>query len=240
MWLLRASFPGSPATDAAIGEALLDAPPDQPVLRIARPAPTVGFGRLDAHLPGFGAAALASRANGFVPVLRTPGGRAAAYHLGSLLVELVAAEGDPIAGMRDRFGSFSTTLADALRTLGVDARVGAVDGEYCPGEFSVNAGGRVKLAGVAQRIKRRSWMVGAELVVEDGTPVRQVLTDVYSALELDFDPATAAAVEDVAPGITVDDVERAVVEAFAPSGLLPLTDELRAAAEACAPRHVVR
>jgi hypothetical protein len=29
MWLLRASFPGSPATDAAIGEALLDAPPER-------------------------------------------------------------------------------------------------------------------------------------------------------------------------------------------------------------------
>jgi octanoyl-[GcvH]:protein N-octanoyltransferase len=141
--------------------------------------------------------------------------------------------------MRPRFASFSATLAEALRVLGVDARVGAVDGEYCPGEFSVNAGGRVKLAGVAQRLKRRAWMVGAELVVEDAAPVRDVLTDVYAALELPLDPATAAAVEDVAPGVTVDDVERAVVEAFGVSGLLPLTPELRAAAEALAPRHAV-
>ena len=239
MLLLRASFPGAPAVDAAIGEALLEAELEGPVLRVARPAPTVGFGRLDGVRPGFAAAAVAARANGFVPVLRTPGGHAAAYHLGSLLVELVAPEADPIGGMRERFRTFSATLAAALRTLGIDARVGEVDGEYCPGEFSVNAGGTVKLAGVAQRIKRRSWMVGAELVVEDGAPVRRVLTDVYAALGLDLDPATAAAVEDVAPGVTVDDVERAVVEAFGISGLLPLTPALRAAAEALAPRHEV-
>ena len=239
MHLLRASFPGAPTVDAAIGDALLEADLDGPVLRIARPAPTVGFGRLDAIRPGFAAAAVVARASGFVPVLRTPGGHAAAYHLGSLLVELVAPEADPIGGMRDRFAAFSGTIAEALRTLGIDARVGEVDGEYCPGEFSVNAGGTVKLAGVAQRIKRGSWMVGAELVVEDAAPVRAVLTDVYAALGLAFDPATAAAVEDVAPGVTVDDVERAVVEAFGPSGLLPLTPELRAAAEARAARHAV-
>jgi octanoyl-[GcvH]:protein N-octanoyltransferase len=239
MRLLRASLPDRPAVDAAIGDALLAAPLDGPVLRVARPGPTVGFGRLDAIRPGFGAASVAARAHGFVPVLRTPGGHAAAYHLGSLLVELVAPDEDPIGGMRPRFASFSTTLAEALQALGVDARVGAVEGEYCPGEFSVNAGGRVKLAGVAQRLKSRAWMIGAELVVEDGAPVRDVLTDVYAALELPFDPATAAALEDVAPGITVDDVERALLEAFAPRARVALEPSLLAAAEALAPAHAV-
>jgi hypothetical protein len=75
-------------------------------------------------------------------------------------------------------------------------------------------------------------MVGAEIVVEDGDPVRRVLADVYAALELDVDIATAAAVEELAPGVTVDDVERAVVEAFGVMGRLPLDPALVAQAEA--------
>jgi lipoate-protein ligase A len=239
MRLLRASFPDRPAVDAAVGEALLRGPLTGPLLRVARPGPTVGFGRLDAIRPGFPDAARAARAHGFEPVLRTPGGHAAAYHHGSLLVELVAPDDDPVSGMRSRFADFSDALAGALVALGVDARVGPVDGEYCPGDYSVNAGGRVKLAGVAQRLVRRAWMVGAELVVEDGAPVRAVLTDVYAALGLDLDPTTAAAVEDVAPGLTVDDVERAVLAAFPIASRLPLDPALEAAASALAPRHAV-
>jgi octanoyl-[GcvH]:protein N-octanoyltransferase len=237
MRLLRASFPDRPAVDAAIGDALLAAVPDEPVLRVARPGPTVGFGRLDVIRPGFSDAVLAARAHGFEPVIRTPGGHAAAYHHGSVLVEVVAGDGDPVGGMRRRFAWMAETLAQALGALGVDARVGPVAGEYCAGDYSVNAGGEVKLAGIAQRLVRRAWMVGAELVVEDGGPVREVLRDVYAALEIPFDPATAAAVEDVAPGVTVDDVERAVTEAFGVGSRMPLDAHLVAAAEALAPRH---
>jgi hypothetical protein len=51
--------------------------------------------------------------------------------------------------------------------------------------------------------------------VRDGASVRAVLADVYHALELDWDPATAGAVEDEVPGVTVDVVERAVLDAYA-------------------------
>jgi lipoate-protein ligase A len=234
MRLLRASFPDRPELDAALGPALLRAPLEAPVLRLGRPGPTVGFGRLDAIRPGFQAALVTARAHGFTPVLRAPGGHAAAYHHGSLLVELIAADDDPIPTMRARFAQMADTLAGALRSLGVDARVGPVPGEYCPGEFSVNAGGTVKLAGLAQRLVRRASMVGAEIVVEDGAPVRAVLADVYAALDLELDPATAAAVEDVAPGVTVDDVERAVTEAFPITARLPLDARLHDAAAALA------
>jgi hypothetical protein len=134
--------------------------------------------------------------------------------------------------MRDRFAWAAETIAAALRSAGVDARVGPVAGEYCAGEFSVNGEGRVKLAGVAQRVVRRAWLIGAEVVVEDGEPVRRVLADVYAALGLDVDLATAAAVEELAPGVTVDAVERALVEAFGVTSRVPLTPDLVAAAEA--------
>ncbi len=59
-------------------------------------------------------------------------------------------------------------LAGALRGLGVDARVGEVPGEYCPGAYSVNARGRVKLIGTAQRLVRGAALLGASVVVGDG------------------------------------------------------------------------
>src|SRR4051812_34849992 len=126
MRLLRASLPDRPAVDAALGPALLAhaAELGGPVLRPSRPGPTVGFGRLDRIRPGYATAVVAARAHGFEPVLRAPGGHAAAYHHGSVVVELVAADDDPIGGLRDRFASTAQTLAGALRACGVEARVG--------------------------------------------------------------------------------------------------------------------
>jgi hypothetical protein len=42
-----------------------------------------------------------------------------------------------------------------------------------------------------------------------------VLEDVNGALGLDWDPATAGAAEDDVPGLSVDAVERAVLDAYA-------------------------
>ncbi len=167
----------------------------------------MAFGRLDRIRPGYAAAVAAARAHGFEPVLRAPGGHAAAYHGGSIVVERVGP--GTIAGVRSRFERESGRLAGALRSLGVDARVGAVPGEYCSGEWSVNRGGRVKLAGLAQRVASGAWMLGAHLVVEDPEPVVAVLVDVYAALRIGFDPATAGV-----PGVGIDDVERAVIAAY--------------------------
>ena len=57
------------------------------MLRLYRPEPTVAFGQRDTRLPGFAAAEQASRTNGFVPAVRRAGGRAAAYHRGTLIVD---------------------------------------------------------------------------------------------------------------------------------------------------------
>lgn len=246
MRLLRATLPDRPAVDAALGPALLERvradarahaaahAHAEPILHVSRPAPTVGFGRLDRIRPGFGAAVAAARAHGFEPIVRAPGGHAAAYHFGSVVLEVVGADPEPVAGLRRRFAWAAEALAAALRAVGADARIGPVHGEYCSGEYTVNGGGTVKLAGVAQRLRRDGWMVGAEIVVEDAAPVRRVLTDVYAALELEFDPATAAAVEDLVPGTTVDAVERAVVEAFGVTSRLALDPALVREAEAIA------
>ena len=69
-----------------------------------------------------------------------------------------------MAGTRERFERLGGVIVRALRGLGVDARVGEVEGEYCPGAWSVNARGQIKLAGIGQRMiagaahaARSSW-----------------------------------------------------------------------------------
>ncbi len=240
--LLTAVFGERPALDAALAAALVRRAArgeGGTVLRAYAPAPTLAFGRLDRLRPGFAAATDAARAHGFVPVLRAPGGHAAAYHEGTLVLEVVAPDPDAVAGLRRRFTRAAEALTAVLRELGADARVGPVPGEYCPGEFSVNGAGRVKLAGIAQRMVAGAWLVGAELVVERAAPIRAVLTDVHAALGLAFEPATAAAVEDLAPGVTLAAVRAAVLAAAGDPPEAGLDPALLAEAEALTPRHAV-
>jgi lipoate-protein ligase A len=174
-------------------------------VRVLRPDPTVAFGRLDRLRPGYAAAKQAARDHGFAILEREPGGHAAAYHQGSLVIEWEGEGG--IDGITQRFERAAATIAGALTSLGVDARIGPVEGEWCPGDFSVNLAGRQKLAGLAQRVRGRRYLVGASLVAEDPDPVRAVLADVYAALELVFDPTTVAV-----PGPPIDAIERALVD----------------------------
>jgi octanoyl-[GcvH]:protein N-octanoyltransferase len=129
-------------------------------------------------------------------------------------VEEIAHEPDALPGVQDRFGDRGERLARALRTLGVDARVGEVPREYCAGRHSVNARGAVKLAGTAQRVVRGGWLFGAVITVSGADRLRAVLSDVYAALAIDLDPATVGSVADEAPGVTIDDVRAAVADAY--------------------------
>jgi octanoyl-[GcvH]:protein N-octanoyltransferase len=224
--LLRTGFPDDPALDVAVGHALLErAAPGEigATLRVYRPGPTCAFGRLDTLASGFGAAVAAARAHGFDPVLRQPGGHAAAYDAGALCIDHVRPEAEAIPRLQARFEAAGELFAGALRAVGVDARVGEVPGEYCPGQWTVSASGRVKLVGTAQRLVRGASLLGAVVLVQGGARVRAVLEEVNAALGLEWDPATAGAAEDEVPGLTVEAVERAVLDAYA-ARLGPLCD----------------
>ena len=191
-------------------------------LQVVRPRPTAAFSRRDTLSSGYPQAAAAVRRHGFEPVIRPAGGHLAAYHEGALILDVLARHPDPAADIEHRFRTFGQAIASALSTLGIDARVGPVPGEYCPGRFSVNAGGRTKLAGTAQRLTRGSFLLTAIVLVTDPEPVRAVLAEAYPHLGLNYDPATVGCVSDHVPAITTDEVRAALLDAL--GELLPLAD----------------
>lgn len=209
-----------PLQDIAIGPSwlrLVAAGQAAPALRTYRPEPTVAFSARDALSAGISAAVTAATGQRFAAVRRGPGGRATAYHPGSLGLDHLGVEPRGAFGSRDRFDRFGRLLTGVLRSLGVDARLGPVPGEYCPGEFSVNDGRGRKLVGTAQRMVPGGWLFSAMIVVTDADPIRAVLDPVYRELGLPLDPSTVGAVSDSVPGITVADVEAAVLRAYAAS-----------------------
>jgi octanoyl-[GcvH]:protein N-octanoyltransferase len=215
MQLLRGGGPGTAAGELDFSRELLRAVAAgerPPALRLYRPPATVAFGKLDAIRSGYEHARAAARAHGFEPVLRAPGGHAAAYHEQSLGVDLVFAAADPIPHVHEWFREAGERLAGALASLGVDARVGAVPGEYCPGAYSVNARGAAKLAGIGQRMIRGGAHVGGVVIASGGRDIARVLEPVYRALELDWDPATSGSVsEELGREVDPGEIEEALL-----------------------------
>jgi lipoate-protein ligase A len=206
---------GGPAWDAALGPRLLreglgDA---RDILRVYSPEPTAAFSRRDTLRPGYRRAAEAARRFGFTPVVRPQGGSLAAYHRGSVVIDHVHRSGPAAPDPVERFQRFATLHTDLLVRLGVDARIGAVPGEYCPGEYSVNAGG-AKIVGSAQRVTKDGWLFSTVIQVGGADRLRAVLTPAYRELGYDFEPATVGAIDDTVPTVTTAAVTAAVLAAY--------------------------
>jgi lipoate-protein ligase A len=233
-----------PVAEVALSEALLVrvANGELPAtLRVYRPRPTVAFGKLDALRPGYAEAARAARDHGFTPVLRSPGGHAAAYDEGTVGFDLVVPAASIAGGVQERFRSTSDAIARALVSLGVDARVGEVPGEYCRGDYTVNARGRTKLVGTAQRAIRGGALLAGFVTVSGAGRLRAVLEPVYAALDLAWDPATLGAVEDEDEAVTPEQVEAALRTELAPGAeSATLDDATRTLARELEPRHAIR
>jgi octanoyl-[GcvH]:protein N-octanoyltransferase len=142
-------------------------------------------------------------------MLREGGGHAVVYDQRSVVVEEWTPNAEIVIGIQERFDAGTARIAEALRSLGLDPDVGELPGEYCAGAHSVSLEG-MKVAGTAQRIVRGRALFAAVVLVGGGDLIRAAVTDIYAALELDWDPATAGAIQDVAPNITVEAVEAAL------------------------------
>jgi octanoyl-[GcvH]:protein N-octanoyltransferase len=215
--LIQDPFPDDPAMDVAISRALMErvAAGELPdTLRLGRPSAWVAFGKRDAISPAYPRAVARAREAGFGSALRLAGGRAAVFHQGTVAIAHAIAEAEARSGVHDRFRDTADLLTGALRDLGVDARVGEVPGEYCPGGYSVNARGQTKLAGIGQRLIRGGAHLGGVLVVSGADRVREALTPVYEELELEWDPDTAGAVEEEAGDPTWEQVTKAITAGY--------------------------
>lgn len=193
------SFPERPAYDTAVSRALLVAVGEgrsPAALRLYEPGDAVAFSLLDRVQPGFEAAVAVARARGFDAMLRLAGGRAAVFTRQTLGFAWCVPDPDPRASIGARFEEIASVIAAALQRLGVDARVGAVPGEYCPGDHSVNARGQTKLMGVGQRIVRGAAHVGGVIVLGASDRIRGVLVPVYERMGFAWDPASVGSIED--------------------------------------------
>ena len=141
----------------------------------------------------------------------------------------------------ERFDEMAQLITRAFRALGVDARVGEVSGEYCPGAHSVNARGETKLMGVGQRLIRNAAHVGGVIVVGSVNRINDVLVPVYDALEIDWRPETTGSLQAELGEVLYEDVKTAVLEEFAATYELydgGLTSETLSMAEKLEPEHL--
>jgi octanoyl-[GcvH]:protein N-octanoyltransferase len=213
--LCRQAFQDDPALDVAVSRALLLRVADGELpetMRLTRPGAMVAFGRQDVAGARYAEGVRAARAAGFEPIERLAGGRAAVFHEETLAIAHARPDAEPQAHIYPRFEEASEWIAGALRRLGVDASVGEVPGEYCPGGYSVNARGVRKLAGIGQKLIKGGGHLGGVVVVDGSARVRGVLVPVYEALGLEWDPVTAGAVADELPAVSLDDVEEALMD----------------------------
>lgn len=212
--LIRDAFPEDPAMGPALSRVLLDqvaAGERGSTVRLSRPGRVVAFGRRDSTSPGYRQAVEAARGAGFEAMERIAGGRAAAYTEGTLSLTMTVADPTPAKRTNERFEYAAGIARDALSDLGLDARVGEIEGEYCPGAFSVNSAGRTKIVGIGQRMIRGGAHIGFVIAVRDADLIREVLDPVYGALGLDWNPATVGAIDDEITGIGLDSVEAALL-----------------------------
>ena len=211
--LIGEAPPGSPAFGTAVSHAVLvqvAAGKLPATFRLHVAQPVLSFGKQDALSPGFETAVSLAREAGFAPVLRLAGGRAAVFHEGTLALAHATPEAAPREGTRARFRAMAEILVSAFGRLGIEAQPGEVPGEYCPGTWSVNAGGRIKLAGVGQRLIAGAAHVGGVVVATGTDRLLEALVPVYDALGLGWDPGTAGSVEDESPGATAKSVAAAI------------------------------
>ncbi len=177
----------------------------------------VGATRSETRLPGFAAATGAVSDLGFPVLVRNSGGGAVAANRGSLSFSLTFPVEDLRHGLYERYGEGLDLIAAALRRVGVDAERGEVEGEFCPGAYSVRSGGPsgVKHAGLAQRVTRRAARLEALILVSDTAEIRSVLERFYGLLGLPFRPESVG-------DLTVD----------VPRVIQALSEEVRARYEA--------
>lgn len=154
----------------------------------------IGATHPEIRLPGFSAAARLAEEAGFPVLVRNSGGGAVAANEGSVSFSLISPVEDLRRGLYERYAEGAELIVTALDRLGVVAEAGEVEGEFCPGAYSIRSGGHAgfKVAGLAQRVTRRAARMEALILVDKTAELRGILKPFYEALGLPFRPESVA------------------------------------------------
>lgn len=188
------------AADQAVTERLVDrvASEREAAVRVWRPHRQVAFGRRDAATDGYERAQEAARERDFPTVEREVGGRAVAFTGTTVAFARATPVADPRSGLGERYDAATRDLRAALADLGIAAEPGEPPDAFCPGSHSLQATGgdgqSRKIAGLAQRVRQRTALVAGLVLVADHDAVAAVLTPVYDALAVPFDPDAVGSV----------------------------------------------
>jgi octanoyl-[GcvH]:protein N-octanoyltransferase len=185
------------------------------ILRVYRPTPTLAFSRRESLLPGYDEAARMALARGFEPIIRPAGGRAVALDEGWFVVDIITAEKAGRLDNTEVFLCHGRAFVGQLRAWGVDAELGPVEGEYCPGDHSINARRAVKIVGTAQRVVSRARLFSASIPVAISDDVSDVLAEANGLLGLEWNPETLGSLNTEVPGISYESIEAGLIKTFA-------------------------
>lgn len=184
------------------------------ILRVWTPPQQVAFGRRDAAEDGYERARKAAREHGYEPIERSVGGRAVAYTGQTIAFAYGVATDGERDGIERRYRTAETRLKRAFEAVDATVRGGEPKGAFCPGDHSLQHDG--KLAGLAQRVRRESALVGGCVVAckRDERAVAAVLGAVYEALGVGLDPKAIGSVEGAGGPESVEAIREAIEAAF--------------------------
>lgn len=201
--------------DRAITRRLADrvAAGGDPVTRVWRPPCQVAFGRRDRQTPRYHQARRTAAVRGYPVIDRDTGGRAVAHTGATIAFVRIEPAGSERTGLDRRYERTLGALQDGLAELGVDAKPGEPPKSFCPGAYSLRAGG--KLAGLAQRVGNGVATVGGMLIVGNRDRFLDILQPVYGALGLPLDAEAVGSLRRAGgpddPDEIVATIERALV-----------------------------
>ena len=180
--------------DRAVTDALREdaAETDEDVVRAWAPHRQVAFGRRDARADGYAHACRAADERDYPAYERDVGGRAVAYTGNTVAFVRLEPIEDVRQGLDARYDATLAAVRRGLEVVGVAAERGEPPDAFCPGCHSLSANG--KLVGLAQRVSAGVAQVAGVVVVRDHGPIADVLTGVYDALGVPFDPDSVGSV----------------------------------------------
>lgn len=170
---------------------------------------------LETRLAGFDKAMRDAERLGFPVLVRNSGGGAVAANEGSISFSLTSPVEDLRHGLYERYEEGAELVIAALERLGVEAEAGEVEGEFCPGAYSVRVGGPrgIKVAGLAQRVTRRAARLEALILVSETAELVPILESFYGALGLPFSPGSVGDLP-VSVGQVIDALSTEVREQY--------------------------